>query len=323
MNPKITPKDFFLHLGAAAALYVSAVALLNLSFSVIDYFLPDKLAGSFYANAVAWPISMIVVLVPLLYVLEWLIGRDIAKMPEKSEVWIRKWRSYLTLFLAGALIVGDLIALINTYLNGEITGRFAYKVLVTLIVAAVVFAYYLLDRQAQSGRNAQKTLAWLGIILAIAGIVSGFAAVGSPAKQRNMRFDNQRVSDLSNIQWRIISYWQSKEKLPATLADLNDSIFGFIVPNDPECESDIAGCGYEYAVKGNTNFELCATFALPSADFKYRGASNSSGSIVTPMPAYDYYPIGSDKNDVWAHEAGKTCFDRTIDPERYPRNKTI
>src|SRR3989344_3022636 len=120
MNTKTTPKDFFLHLGATVALYVAAGALINLSFSVINYFLPDALAGYFYANTVAWPISMLIVLVPILYAIEWFIIKDMARMPEKKDLWIRRWRIYLTIFLAVVLVGGDLIVLINTYLNGEI-----------------------------------------------------------------------------------------------------------------------------------------------------------------------------------------------------------
>ena len=176
MNTNTTPKDFFLHLGATIALYASAIALMNLAFETINRALPDALANYFSANSIVWPISMLIVLVPVLYVIEWLIGRDISKMVEKRDVWIRRWRIYLTLFLTGATIAGDLIVLINTYLNGEISSRLIYKVLIVLIVSAVIFAYYLLERIADSPRNKKwkMILAGLGIILVIAGIVSGF-----------------------------------------------------------------------------------------------------------------------------------------------------
>ena len=65
MNPKTTPRDFFLHLGATIALYAAATALINLSFSIIDYLQPDALANYFSASSIAWPISMLVVLAPI------------------------------------------------------------------------------------------------------------------------------------------------------------------------------------------------------------------------------------------------------------------
>ena len=323
-TPKVTPKDFFLWAAAMLALYISVFSLIALIFQYIDYAFPDALAGYFYANSVAWPISMLVVLIPLLYILEWLIKRDISKMPEKKEVWIRKWRIYLTLFLAGATVITDLIVLINTYLNGEITGRFAYKVLAVLIIAGAIFKYYILERMENWTRAKiwQKIIAWVGIIIVIAGIAGGFATVGSPATQRALRFDNQRVADLSNIQWQIINYWQTKQKLPTALTDLNDSISGFNIPVDPETQAP-----YEYSVKGvmgiqgaksGLAFDLCATFSRASIDTKGRGGSYDSGGMTYPVLAPDMYPGSS--NDSWKHDAGQVCFMRMIDPEKYPPN---
>ena len=317
MNTQTTPKDFFLQLGATAVLYTAAVALINLAFSAIDYAFPDQLAGYFSVSSVAWPISMLLVLIPVLYLLEWLVRRDAVKVPEKRGIWISRWRTYLTLFLSGATIVGDLIALVNTYLNGEITDRFVYKISVVFVVTGVIFAYYILDRAADraKARTAQVSLAVLGIVLVLASIVGGFLIVGSPGKQRALRFDSQRVSDLTNIQWRVVSYWQSNGKLPADLSVLNDSISGFMVPSDPETHA-----AYEYVSTTTLKFELCAAFALQSLDTSGRGVSGQGGGGViyptTNVSSSPYYP-GSG-NDSWAHPSGRFCFDRTIDPKQYP-----
>ena len=328
MNNKTTPKDFFLHLGATIALYVAVGALINLWFSIINYYCPDDLAGYFYGNAVAWPISMLLVLVPILYVLEWLTNKDVRNMPEKSEIWVRKWRIYLTLFLVVILIGGDLIALINTYLNGEITSRLVYKVIITLLIAGSVGKYYFFSIYSSHrfAKLARRTNAWFGIVIVLAAIIIGFIAVGSPSKQRALRFDSQRVNDLSNIQWQIINYWQQKEKLPTALSDINDTLSGFIVPVDPETKA-----AYEYSIKvasgtvaitGGKSFEVCATFSEASQDTKGRGVYGVGGGMY-PI-AYDSSyssPIG-DTSDVWNHGIGRTCFDRTIDPDKYPTNKT-
>lgn len=292
MNPKTTPKDSFVQFGATVALYVAAGALINLAFSIIDYLNPDALAGYFSPNSIAWPISILVVLVPILYVLEWLVNRDTVKMPEKRDIWIRRWRIYLTLFLAVAFIGGDLIALINIYLNGEITGRFVWKVLAILLLAGCIGKYYFFSIMSEGSRGffsrharmIRRGNAWFGIIMALVAIVGGFLIVGSPAKQRAIRFDQQRISDLTTIQYQVIDYWQAKQKLPATLTDLNDPISNFTVPTDPETKAP-----YEYvATSSKPAFELCATFDLAS------------------------------QNDSWTHTAGHACFDRTIDPQKYP-----
>lgn len=319
---KTSPKDFFMHLGATVALYVATGSLINLWFSVINYYFPDALAGYFYGNAVAWPISMLIVLVPILYVLEWLINRDISRMPEKADLWIRKWRIYLTLFLAVILMGGDLIALINTYLNGEITSRLVWKVVVVLLIAGSVGKYYFfsLYTSHRFSKIGRRVNAWFGIVFVLAAIVIGFLAVGSPAHQRNLRFDSQRTSDLQTIQWQIINYWQTKERLPLTLFDLNDTLSNFTVPTDPETKAS-----YEYAPKppvGSLSFELCAVFSESSVDTKGRGVY---GGGVYPV-AYDSaasYPYPVYTENVWNHSKGRVCFDRMIDPDKYPVNRPV
>lgn len=326
MNNRTTPKDFFLHLGATVALYAAVIALVNLSFSIINYVYPDKLAGYFTASSIAWPVSMLLVLVPVLYVIEWLLVRDVRRMPEKAEIWVRRWRIYLTLFLSGATIVGDLIALVNTYLSGEISSRFVWKVVAILVICGVVFAYYLLARAMNESRarTARRILAVAGLVLILAAVIGGFVIVGSPSKQRDIRFDSQRVSDLTNIQWRLVNAWQQTGKLPQSLDALRDPISGANIPTDPE-----TGAAYAYTAKSGTaptdssmpSFELCATFALPSQDVNgrgvYQGSGGANGSMIAPTVAPVPYP-GNSMDNNWTHGPGRVCFVRTIDPNRYP-----
>ncbi|MFA6459455.1 MAG: DUF5671 domain-containing protein [Candidatus Paceibacterota bacterium] len=311
---KTTPKDFFLHLGATIALYVVAYFLIDLTFSTINYAFPDVLAGYFYSGSLNWPISTLIVLVPTLYVLEWLINRDLTKSPEKKDLWIRRWRIYLTLFLTSITILGTVITLLTTFLSGEITTRFIYKVIVILVISGIIFGYYLLDKMANSKKNTKISLAGLGLVAVIAAIVAGFLVVGSPTKQRDVRLDNRRTSDLSSIQWQIISHWQQKELLPASLSELNDPISNFIVPTDPKTKTS-----YEYRiVNANTiTFELCATFAQKSEDNQGRG-EYYGGKYATDVS----YPSPT-MPESWDHEAGRTCFERTIDPDRYAPIKRV
>ncbi len=313
---KTTPKDFFFHVGALIALYTSVAALLNLVFSIINYYFPDQLAGYFISRSIAWPISVLIILVPVLYILEYFLVKDIRLNPEKKNLWIRRWRIFLTLFLTGITIACTLIALINVYLSGEIGARFVWKVVAVLIVTTTVFKYYFfsINEKWKYAVSMRKGHAWFGILIVLAAIVGGFIVVGSPAKQRALRYDQQRLSELQSIQWQVLDYWQRKEKLPVTLADLNDTISGGRPLVDPETKQP-----YEYAVKTPTSFELCATFGLPTEDNEGRGEYGYGGGGFMAMPTRVYYDGGGiieDEN--WKHEAGRSCFTRTIDPERYP-----
>src|SRR6185369_3002454 len=114
---------------------------------------------------------------------------------------------------------------------------------------------------------ARKFNSWFGIVLVLAAIVGGFIIVGSPSNQRALRFDTQRVNDLSSIQWQIISYWQQKGKLPVSLSDLFDPLYGVTIPVDPDTKQS-----YEYVQKGATSFALCSTFSREAQDVNGRGS---------------------------------------------------
>ena len=139
-----------------------------------------------------------------------------------------------------------------------------------------------------------KIIAIIVSLVVFAAVVAAFLTIGSPAKQRKLSFDSDRVNDLQTIQSQIVNYWQQKNTLPANLGQLTDSISGFTAPKDPESNAE-----YEYFVKSNLNFQLCANFNLPS--------QTNSKAIPQIYPMYDN----------WDHTAGSVCFNRTIDPELY------
>lgn len=293
MPIKTTPKDFFLHLGVTIALYASVIALIRLCFTVINRALPDALSNYFSVGDVVWPISMLIVLVPILYILEWLSSRDIRLIPEKIDLWIRKWRIYLTIFLTGATISVSIITLINTYLSGEITSRFLWKIVAIIVISAVVLVYYILAKSARIEQAViRKSLAIVGLIIVLAAIVAGFVVVGSPADLRAFRFDDRRVSDLNSIQYQIIENIRRNKTLPESILAMNDAYPYANIPKDPE-----TGDSYEYNKKSAESFEICATFSRASKD--------------NPNKSYLYE--SSAKNENWNHEAGRVCFDRKID----------
>ena len=309
-HSKFSPKDFFLYLGLVAALYVSVGSVLALLFNYVDALFPDALAG--YYNSFSGPIrfamSALIVAFPLLVVFTRIVNGRAREEAARMNLAIRKWLLFLTLFIAGAVIAGDLIALINTFLGGELTARFLSKVVVVLAVFGAVFGYYVKDLKGywQEHKSTSQTVGLVSGAVMFSIIISGFFIIGSPFTQRLVRFDERRVSDLQTLQWQIVNFWQQKGKIPAKFSDLEDPISGFRVPSDPE-----TGVAYGYEVLEADAFELCATFNLQTLTTK-------EGKMTKPQqiryPAAD----GFAGNENWAHEEGETCFMRTIDPELYP-----
>lgn len=303
-RPRTTPKDFFLHVGAVAALYFLVVNLVRLLFATIDAAFPRTPESAGFIPDVSFPIAALIIGFPVYLLLMRLALRGEAENPARRELPVRRWLSYLTLFIAGAAIVIDLVFLLTAFLRGEeITAGFLLKVLAVLAVAATVFGYYLSDLR-QLGRNTERYFAVGGALLIVLSIGFGFSVFGSPATQRVMRFDVERVSDLQTIQWQVLSYWQRKGALPSTLDELKDPLSGFDIPVDPA-----SATSYEYRSKGPLSFELCASFARPSLP-----VSRLERSVAKPVP------FGGEAgflNEDWQHNEGRTCFERTIDPERH------
>jgi len=55
---------------------------------------------------------------------------------------------------------------------------------------------------------------------------------------------------------------------------------------------------------------LCATFSLPTPANPRKG--------MPEMPTSMTYDVVGPEATNWKHEAGRQCYERAIDPDRYP-----
>ncbi|MFH1509564.1 MAG: DUF5671 domain-containing protein [Candidatus Nealsonbacteria bacterium] len=304
-NSKSTPKDFFLHLLNITTFYIAVINFITLFIQYINVLFPDLL--NFYytgiTNSVRLSMSILLISVPVYILTSWMLGKDLKEDPNRRDLGLRKWLIYLTLFIAAITIIVDLITLTNNFLSGELTVQFFLKIFIVLIVAVSVFGYYIWDlkRKDREMSKLPKKFAWVLSFIVLASIILGFFIIGSPADQRDRRFDEQRVSDLQLLQGQIVNYWDQKDALPQKLEELEDSISGYSIPKDPEAKES-----YEYRIVNSLVFELCATFKTSNDDF---------GSVSGAIDPYYYRGISSKQN--WEHEEGRTCFERTIDPDLY------
>src|SRR5690606_24447125 len=132
-----------------ATLYVSAYHLGSLLFDLINHALPDPADAAYRSlqlgASMRWSVASLLVAFPVFLYVARHLGRDLARNPVKRLSAVRRWLTYLTLFLAAGIVIGDLIAAVYNLLGGELTLRFALKVLVVGAIAGTVFAYYLID----------------------------------------------------------------------------------------------------------------------------------------------------------------------------------
>lgn len=305
---KNLPRDTFLYLAAIITLVVSAVGFGMLIFNYVDFYFPDQAidyyrAASSYESPIRQAMAMLIVVFPVFLWVSGFLRKDVKRYSEKKELKIRRWLLNLTLFAAVLVIIGDLVAVINNFLRGELTIRFALKALTVFFISGSAFYYYLAQLR-EKGIKWLDLFSWLIVSVITISVAWGFVVIGSPLEQRAKRFDERRIQDLSVIQSQIINYWQRKRYLPKELNAIKDPLSGFVIPQDPETRR-----AYEYnVIEGkNLKFQLCAVFSR--ADIGDAGSNIPSKPVV---PRGEYY------SDSWQHDKGRYCFNRTIDPDLYP-----
>ncbi|MGB5701499.1 MAG: DUF5671 domain-containing protein [Polyangiales bacterium] len=147
-RPYVSARDAFIYLVIFATLAITAIHFGSLLFELIDKALPDALDEpheGYNVNAVRQAIAALVVAFPIYVFLSYRVNAAIRRDPTKRSSRIRKWLTYLTLFIASAVLVGDLSTVIYSLLAGELTTRFILKALTVVLIAGAIFGYYLWD----------------------------------------------------------------------------------------------------------------------------------------------------------------------------------
>jgi len=299
---KTTAGDFFIYLGVIIGLYVSTFSLINILFSLINKWLPDT--TSFYnydytLESMRMALAALIIFFPVFIYLSRISTKAVAIIPEKKDLWVRRWFFFLTLFLTGLAMAVDLVTLVYRFIGGEdLTLRFLLKVLVVFLITFAVFRFYLyeLHRDVTLPMPKRKYIMYATCVGVLAVIILGLVSIGSPSKQRSVRFDEQRVENLSSIQYAVTDYYRANDKLPIDLAILSQGTTYYISSLvDPETKAD-----YEYRVVSTNKYEICATF--------------SASNITENSSTRANYQV----SDLWLHKAGRTCFEREAGDESMP-----
>lgn len=294
-----TARNFALQLGALASLYLSLSFLLVLLFGLINILFPDPAVEGYWAiesaqSSIRIGIAMTVVFFPTYLILTRTVNRTRRNEQEGAYLTLTKWLIYLSLLVGGGVLLGDLVAVIMTFLEGDLTARFILKALAVLVVVGGAFYYYIKDAQSYWVTHEKESIMYGGVmaLVVLAAVVLGSMNIATPSEVREQRIDDQQVSDLQNIQWRIEEFIFSNDRLPESL----DEAFVTEVPAAPEGRE-----AYSYQLSDN-GFELCATFAQPSRgnDFEFARPPRVDPNAVI-QNAF-----------VWEHPAGRYCFERSV-----------
>jgi hypothetical protein len=155
-RPYLSAREAFLYLVMFATLYVSAFALGSICFTAIDRAFPDVTrpqSTQMFRDALRWSLANLIVAFPIFAALAVSTQRAIARDPARRASKVRKWLTYLTLFLGAAVLIGDVIGLLNAVLKGEVPTRFLLKVLTVAAIAGTAFGYYLTQLRRDEARE--------------------------------------------------------------------------------------------------------------------------------------------------------------------------
>jgi hypothetical protein len=148
-RPYMSAREAFLYLVLFSTLYASAYHFGSLVFDLIDITFPDPAFDQWSYQrsdySVRWSVSALIVAFPVFLYLSRVTGRQVARNPQARESRVRRWLTYLTLFVSASVLICDVMVLVYNALGGDLTSRFVLKVLTVAIIGGLVFGYYLRD----------------------------------------------------------------------------------------------------------------------------------------------------------------------------------
>jgi hypothetical protein len=148
-------RDAFFHLLAFTALYAWAISLIFLIFTYIEFAFPDPVTRpSTYAiegalSGIRASLATLFVSYPLFLLVWWFLLREVRIAPEKANSGVRRWLSFLSLFVGAVTIMADVITVVFYLVEGDLTVRFLLKVAVLLVITGALFIYLALTLRSE------------------------------------------------------------------------------------------------------------------------------------------------------------------------------
>lgn len=296
MSHNNNAKFAFWYMLSLVALIFMALSTGQVIFQLINKTITDFTTGyapTFDANILKFAISSLIISIPLYFFTARQIEDSLERKELPKEAAVRRWLTYLILFVSSVVIIVWLIMTINSFLGGELTSKFLLKALTVVVISGIVFSYYLYDiRREEIKKPNQVMLVYLivGLVVTIGSLVTAFLIVESPAEARSRRHDVEVLSNFEQINATIQSYYTDTGRLPEGLGDLNNQTpyLNAAALKDPK-----TGESYQYHTLDNQRFELCATFETDNRE---------------PQNTYDYV-----YTDRWPHGTGYQCLSQKVD----------
>jgi len=266
------PKYAFYYILSLAALIFVAISSALIIFQIIDKSVFDALAyyGS-YSNqsALRFGISALLISAPIFFLCVNLINKGLKKGEIDKDSPLRNWLTYFILAVSAVVILGSLVGVINAFLSGEMTLKSILQLLTVILIAAIVFSYYLYDIRRDKILKKDKIMKiffFSSVLLVIVVFVSSWFFVESPRVARERKIDEKVLNNIYSLENYINSYYEKEEKLPEDLLEVNS--VAEVINFNQFLVNPVSGEKIEYKKTGEREFELCANFRTDSYESK-------------------------------------------------------
>ena len=294
-NVSLNAREAFVYLVMFATLYIFAFDVGAILFAIIEWRLHDAAMDASRSGLpiMRWALAGVITALPIFLLTTRAANRAIAREPEKRQSAVRRWLTYLTLFVAALVLIGDFSTVVSGALSGELSARTALKCLVVLAIAGAVFGHYLLGsrREEAEGAAPARRPSWIGrvgIACTLVVLAGGLVLNGAPSRSRGRELDGRRGDALRRLQEDVARCYDRTGRLPNSL-DERPGVPGLALTGvrDPETH---ARFGYER--EDSLRYRLSAVFA-------------GSDTVGTN---------GAVLEERWRHGRGRVWFDRAVFP---------
>ena len=148
----LSAREAFFYLLFFILLAIVSWNLGSLLFALIDIAIPDKTEGYSYWGGgtdyqIRGAISGLIVGLPIFLWLARILLKARSSNPALQRSRIRKWLIYISLVIAGSVLISDATWLVYDFLRGELTWRFTLKSLVVAAIAGAIFGYFITNAE--------------------------------------------------------------------------------------------------------------------------------------------------------------------------------
>ena len=294
-NEKVQPAfHLFLYLASFFSLGFLISGIINVYFELVNKYVEDPAlldqfsSGSqFNDGNVKFGLAALVIASIVYFPIMYLINKKLSKGEIRSDSLVRKFLTYIALFILTAITIGSLAVLFYDYLTGELTGNAFGKITIFFLTALFFAAFYFWEiRRKEFMEKSFRIFYGAAIVIALSGLITGLVIGDSPTMAREKKIDSSLVSEMQNMKSNIENLYDNNKKLPAVQEIQKSAKFEikYIVKNEKEYQL----CGKFLQIRDKKDFYMkewnhpagnyCFTFNIESR-------ANTSKGIPEPVQA--------------------------------------